>query len=221
MATQIAGNSGTIWEVEPTSRAGRVVLRADDPGSLGWYRIAATNGTTVMTAGLAAASDIFQWRNGNASNLIIIRKIEFSAGSVLAFTAGAAYFNLFRATTFSANGTGGATFLPAAQNKLRTSFGSSLMTAGNNSDIRCATTVALGAGTKTNDTIPFGSIQSSIPATAGTPITPGKVNLLEQRGWEYPLTLVQNEGFSIQATVPATGTWFFEVDILWEEQASY
>jgi hypothetical protein len=224
MATQIVGNvnNATAAEVEINSKAQRVVLRADDPGSLGWYRLAATNGTTAMAAGLAAAAEIFQWRNGNASNLIILRKIEFSAGnSATAFTAGAVTFNLFRATSFSANGTGGATFLPGTGNKLRTSFGSSLMTAGNNSDIRCATTAALTAGTKTNDAVALASFQGAIIATAGTPITPGKVVFLEQRGWEYPLTFAQNEGFSIQATVPATGTWFFEVTVLWEELASY
>lgn len=221
MATQIQGfTTANLQEVEANSRAARVVLRADDPGSLGWYKGAWLSGT--MAAGLAANAEIFQWRNGNASNLIMPRRIEISAGNlVTAFTAGIVTFQLFRATSFSANGTGGSQLFPGAGNKLRTSFGSSLMTSGNNCDIRVATTAALTAGTKTNDTQPLAVASSSVPAVGGTPLTPGKILLLDQRGWEYPLTLTTNEGFSIQATVPATGTWTFEVTVLWEELASY
>jgi len=222
MATQLVGNvnNTTAAEVEANTKAMRAVLRPDDVGSLGMYRVALVSGT--MAAALAAASPIVQFRNGNVSNLILPRLIEFSAGNTAtAFTAGICSFTLFRATSWSASGTGGTLSLPGAQNKLRTSFGSSLMTAGNNSDIRVSSTATLTAGTKTNDTVPLGSVQSSIPAVAGTPLTPGKVKLLEQRGWEYPLTFAQNEGFEIQATVPATGTWTFECTIYWEELAAY
>jgi hypothetical protein len=34
---------------------------------------------------------------------------------------------------------------------------------------------------------------------------------------EWPLVLVQNEGFIIRATVPATGTWEFGVLLEWSE----
>jgi hypothetical protein len=222
MATQLVGNTNntTAAEVELNTKAMRAVLRPDDVGSLGMYRVALVSGT--MAAGLAASAPIVSFRNGNASNLIMPRLVEFSAGNTAtAFTAGICSFTLFRATSFSASDTGGTTSLPAAQNKLRTSFGSSLMTAGNNSDIRVSSTATLTAGTRTLDTIPLGSVQSSIPAVAGTPLTPGKVKLLEQRGWEYPLTFAQNEGFVVQATVPANGTWTFECTIYWEELASY
>jgi hypothetical protein len=222
MATQLVGNTNntTAAEVELNTKAMRAVLRPDDVGSLGMYRVALVSGT--MAAGLAAASPIVQFRNGNASNLILPRLVEFSAGNTAtAFVAGICLFNLFRATAWSASGTGGTLSLPGTQNKLRTSFGSSLMTAGNNSDIRVASTATLTAGTKTNDTIQLGSIASSIPAVGGTPLTPGKVKLLEQRGWEYPLTFATNEGFEIQATVPITGTWTFECTIYWEELAAY
>ena len=167
MATQIVGNvnNTTAQEVEINTKAARVVLRPDDIGSLGAYRVALVSGT--MAAALAANSPIVSFRNGNASNLIMPRLVEFSAGNTAtAFTAGICSFNLFRATSFSASDTGGTASLPAAQNKLRTSFGSSLMTAGNNSDIRVSSTATLTAGTRTKDTIPIGSVQSSVPATA-------------------------------------------------------
>ena len=223
MPTQIAGyTSANIQEVEATSRAARVVLRADDPGALGWYKGSWVSG--IMAAALAANSPIFQWRNGNptASGLIVPRKIEISAGNTAtAFTAGTATFNLFKATSWSASGTGGSQLFPGTGNKLRTSFPSSLMTAANNCDIRISTTAALTAGTKTNDTQQLGSAVSAVIAVAGTPPTPGKMTLLELRGWEHPLILVQNEGFEIQATVPATGTWTFEVSVLWAELPNY
>jgi hypothetical protein len=220
MPTQIAGYTvANIQEVEAGSRAARVVLRPDDPGALGWYRGSWVSGT--MVAALAANSPIFQWRYGGTPNLIAIRKIEFSSGNLAAFTAGLCLFNLFKSTAWSANGTGGSQLFPGTGNKLRTSFPSSLMSAANNCDIRVATTAALTAGTKTNDTQPIGALASSEIATAGTPLTPGKQNLLELRGWEYPFLLAQNEGFEVQATVPASGTWNFELTVLWAELASY
>jgi hypothetical protein len=33
--------------------------------------------------------------------------------------------------------------------------------------------------------------------------------------------MAQNEGWVIQANVPATGTWTFAVQAIWEELASY
>src|SRR5215471_4523670 len=162
MPTQIAGyTSANLQEVEANSRAARVVLRADDPGALGWYKGSWVSG--IMAATLAANSPIFQWRNGNVSpNLIIVKKIEFSAGNTAtAFTAGTCIFNLFRSTAWSANGTGGSQLFPGTGLKLRTTFGSSLMSAANNCDIRVATTAALTAGTKTNDTQTYGSVASA------------------------------------------------------------
>ena len=38
---------------------------------------------------------------------------------------------------------------------------------------------------------------------------------------DHPFILAQNEGFNIAATVPATGTWRFSVQVEWEELASY
>jgi hypothetical protein len=45
--------------------------------------------------------------------------------------------------------------------------------------------------------------------------------MFDQRPGEHPLVLAQNEGFVIQATVPATGVWFFAVKVDWVEIATY
>ena len=37
---------------------------------------------------------------------------------------------------------------------------------------------------------------------------------------EWPVVFVQNEGFLVRATVPATGTWTFSVIIEWLEVAA-
>jgi hypothetical protein len=221
MATQIVGNvnSGTAAEVEVGTKALRSVIRPDDIGSLGAYLIDLTSGT--MAAALAANSPVFSWRNGNASNVIVIRQVQISAGDLVGFTAGIATFTMFRATSFSASDTGGTTSLPGTGSKKKTSMASSLMTAGNNSDIRISATATLTAGTRTLDALAMGTVATSVIATAGNPITPGKVTLFDGRGSAWPLVLVQNEGFVIQATVPITGTWTFDVQVDWEELTAY
>jgi hypothetical protein len=38
---------------------------------------------------------------------------------------------------------------------------------------------------------------------------------------EQPLQLANNEGFVVQATVPATGTWTFSVQVCRDEVSAY
>jgi hypothetical protein len=213
MPVQLAGTSANA-EVETASKALRITPKPVDWGSLGIYSMALVSG--VMAAGLAANSPIvsFRW---TTSNLAIIKKIVFSAGNTAtAFTAGTAIFNGFIARSFSASDTGGtAATLTGSNNKLRTSMGT--MTVG---DIRSSATATLSAGTRTKDTQPFASIASSIVATAGTIIV-APTELFVPRPGEYPLVLAQNEGFVIEATVPATGTWSFAANVQWEELTAY
>ena len=77
--------------------------------------------------------------------------------------------------------------------------------------------MALTLGTRTPDAQSIGAMAQGAPATAGYPITPGYVDLMDQRGWEHPFILVNNEGFILTATVAATGTWTFSVDVGWAE----
>src|SRR5260370_28758353 len=166
---QLVGNanSSTAAEVEANTKALRAVIRPDDWGSLGIYSQSGVSGT--MAAGLAANSPMFSLRNGNASNLIVIKRVLLSAGNTsTAFAAGICTFNMFRCTSFSASDTGGTQILPGSGGKLRTSMGSSLLTGANNSDIRISSTATLTAASPPKDGQPVGAIVPSALAPPGT-----------------------------------------------------
>lgn len=217
---QVVGNTNntTAAEVEVNTNALRTVVRPNDYGSLGIYHEGANNGTTAMSAGLAAAAPIFSFRWGNASNLALVKRVLFEMGSGgTGFTAGSAQFNMFVARSFTVSDSGGSSILATGNgNKLRTSMGTTLLT-----DLRISATGTLTAGTRTLDVNPIGSISVPISATTSAQFVPVKSTLFDQRVAEYPLVLAQNEGFVIQATVPATGVWFFGVQLTWEELASF
>jgi hypothetical protein len=212
MGVQIAG-SATNAEVEVATKALRVTPKPIDWGSLGIYSIAGVSGT--MAAALAAASPIFSFR-WTTTNVAVIKRVSISAGGITAFTAGSFLLNLFAARSFSASDTGGtAATLTGNNQKLRTSMGT--LTVG---DIRWSATATLTAGTRTKDANPLASAVGSTTATAGTFLIPPTDLILAKAG-DYPLVLAQNEGFVIEATVPATGTWQFAATVQWEELAAY
>jgi len=216
MPLQIQGNSGTVAEVEQGTRALRTVLRPNDYGSLGIYSIAQASG--VMSAGLTANSPIFSFRWTDATRFCLLRRVLFSAGAIAAFTAGVANFQLFAARSFTASDTNGTAITPTGNvGKLRTaSMGTSLV-----GDVRIASNTTLGVGTRTLDANPLGSISVGVLATAGQPlVNPGSV-LFDTQPGEHPDVMAQNEGWVIQANVPATGTWTFSVWAIWEELAGY
>jgi len=218
MGTQILGNTAAnIAEVESATKALRVTPKPIDYGSLGIYSLGTSNGGTAMAAGLAANSPIWAFRWGNASNLAVVKKVILSAGnSATAFANGSFTFNMFVARSWSVSDTGGTAITIGTGNKLKSStMGSSLVT-----DVRTSATATLTAGTRTKDANPIGSISCGIPATAGTTLLNPTPLFLAQDG-DYPIVLAQNEGLVIEATVPGTGTWFFSVQIQWEELASY
>jgi hypothetical protein len=214
MAVIIQGNGGTNAEVETNTRAMRVVVRPNDWGSLGSYAKGLTSG--VITAGLAAAASVYQFRWSSASNLCVVKRVRISAGGITAFTAGVVSFQLFVARSYTVNGSGGtAGTLTGNNGKLRTSMGTTLL-----GDVRIISTVALSAGTWTLDTDPIATLSTSTTATAGT-VMASSTDLFFHPNSEYPLILAQNEGLNIQATVPATGTWTMSVQTEWEELASF
>lgn len=70
------------------------------------------------------------------------------------------------------------------------------------------------------------SLLAGGPITAslnGTIFPPGTTLFEPDQGdGEHPLTLVQNEGFSIRSVaVPATGTWQVAVVVTWAEVALF
>jgi hypothetical protein len=219
MASQIGGATiANILEVEAATKAARVTLRDIDYGALGIYSLGAANGGTVMTAGLGANAPVLSFRWTQAANLCLVRRFRLSMAAVTAFTAGAAIFNLFVARSFTVVDSGGTSVLPSGnQNKLRTSgMGTTLV-----GDARISATVALTPGTRTLDSNPVATIVGGCPNVAGQQIILPDTRMLDFRPGEHPLILAQNEGLVLQATVPATGTWFWSAILDYAELAAY
>lgn len=221
----LLGNGGVVAEVDDTTfRALRVTARPISHGTLGHYRYAGFTG--ILPAALAANSEIFQFRWTNTPNLCVVRKVRLSAAvSTTMFAAGVpVQIDLVRSTAWTAAGTGGTAVAPAALLKQRSAgMGSSLIASG---DIRIATTAALGAGTKTLETLARAALAAAGPITGslnGQIIPPGTLLYYDEPSdGEYPMVLAQNEGFSIRSVaVPATGTWTAAIEVEWAEVAAY
>jgi len=232
MAVTEGGASGAFQDVGPGTLAGRAELRPTDVGALGSYSLATLSGT--MAAGLAAGAAVYSMRWGNPTNTMLLRRLGLVARNAgTAFAAGVFLFELVMARAFSASDSGGTSILPTVNNqKRRTSFGTTLMT-----DLRQSATAALSAGTRTLDGAPMQLIRGGVPATQvnypmvskGAVSVPGASTMAFSLDWqdlfgldvsnEWPLVFVQNEGFIIRATVPATGTWEFGVLMEWSEIA--
>lgn len=218
MAIQIQGNGGVVADVGGTTfRALKVQQMPLDYGTLGIYRKSLTSGT--MAAGLAAASTVYSWRWGDATRLGVVQRVSLDglAGSATAFTAGFATSRLFAARSFTASDTGGtAGTLTGNNSKLRTSMGTTLLT-----DVRISSTAALGVGTRTLDTDPMAQFTFTIGVVVSVNYV-AQIALLDgDVGPVMPYVNAQNEGFILQVTVPATGTWQFGVSTLWAEVTSY
>lgn len=224
MGIQIQGNGGVIAEVDGTTfRASRVVARPVDYGTLGAYCYGGLTG--ILPAALAAVSEIFQFRWVDATRIAVIRKIRIAASvTTTMFAAGVpVQIDLVKATAWTGQGTLGTSVTIAAMLKRRTTMGSSLVAAG---DIRIAAAAALGAGTKSLETLALSALLAGGPITAGlngTIIAPGTILWQAEVGdGEHPLCLVQNEGFVIRSVaVPATGTWQAAITVDWAEVAAY
>lgn len=154
-----------------------------------------------------------------------MHRVEIAAAvSTTFFAAGVpVQVDLVKSSAWTVAGTGGSSPTPAALLKNRTSMGASLIPAN---DIRVATTAALGAGTKTLETVSLAAILAGGPVTgslAGTIFPPGTV-LYDSGmgGGDHPIVLVQNEGLSVRSVaVPATGTWQAALKISWAEVALF
>ena len=193
----------------------RVTARPDF-GALGAYRLSMASG--VMAAGLAAGSEVYQFRWTDTTRLCVVTRIIFDgAGSIAAFTAGVTRIDAVLARAWTAAGTGGtAATITGDNQKLRTSMGTTLL-----GEARVASTVALGVGTKTLDSQAIGNAVASIDTTAGGVVLPRSVLFDYDGGAAMPIVLATNEGFALRATVPATGTWTFAVTVEWSEVVSY
>lgn len=206
--------------IEAGSKAARVSGRPQDIGARGAYGLAVRSG--IMAAGLAADSEIFSARWTDATRVCIPRSIQISvARDTTAFAAGRAIFYATTARGFSTDGSGGTAvvFSTANTNKKRGSFPLSLFT---DTGMRFSATAALTAATKTYDTNAFAALTAFISSGATTVpdswIVPPSTYLWQRNTHdEYPLYYVANEGFTIRATVPITGTWGYTVQFEWAE----
>jgi hypothetical protein len=224
MAIQVQGNSGIVAEVDgSTFRTLRVTSRPIEYGALGFYRLGMVSGT--MAAALAANSEIFQFRWPDATRFAVTYRISFSAGANVAASAAAlAAFRLTMARAWTAVGTGGTRATLTGNNqKLRTSMGTSLV-----NDAGCATTAALGAGTKTLDAHEIGGVAVGI-GTGALTVSPSfiivpHVEILDvNSGTDHPIVQAQNEGWVLRSgnIMPAAMTWHFMVNTSWAEVAAY
>lgn len=183
---------------------------------LGEYSMSLASGT--IGAGASANSPIASFRYGGNGVAIIKRIILTVYTRDTAFTAGDGIFALFPARSFTASDTGGtAATLTGDNGALRTSFPATGV-----SDFRISSTAALTAGTRTLDSTAIATIKLPIAGTVTYTMLLNPTDLWRQvNAGDYPFLVAKNEGFVIQATVPATGTWSASVTVEWAEYNAY
>ena len=212
MAINLAGGvTGSKNEVETGTLAQRSTLRPVDviTGAGGSYSISVKSG--IMAAGLAGAAPILAFQFPG-TGLALVRRIRFIAqGLGTGFAAGATVFDAFVARAFTVQDTGGgAATLTTNNAKLRTSF------ATTQAKIQLSATATLTAGTRTLDANPLRTLMGDL-GTGTFAAVQGDDTLFDTKPGEWPLVLATNEGFVLQATVPATGTWTWAAMIDWDE----
>jgi hypothetical protein len=219
--TTLIGQSGLPAQVDPTHQALRASIRPTDFGLLGSYSIAALTGIEAATAAANSPIFTFRWAPVDPTKIALVRRLRFTAGTLgTAFTAGGVTIAAFVCRSFTVIDTGGTALTTSGNNcKRRSSMAPSALTAGS---VLITTTGVLTAGTRTKDANAFATITTAITAVAGTPIVPLPGLLYDPTEvGHYPLVLANNEGITIEVTVPATGTWTAAVDMDWDEIGAY
>jgi hypothetical protein len=187
-----------------------------------------TSGT--IAASLGANSELFQFRYvTGVSRVCLVFGITVSAAMIVAPAVGTTPVNMQLvakiARSWTADGTGGtAATLTGNNQKLRTAHATSEVVSA-----RMATTAALGAGTKTFDSQNFGGTNGGVYFDLAAGDSSGllipQTNLLGEftGGLAFPLTLANQEGFSILSglVMPATLTWNLVANVLWSELDSF
>lgn len=222
MTISIIGvTSSAVADVPGTTfRALSVAPCPTDYGSQGAYRWAMP--PTTFAAGLAAGSDIVQWKWTSQRSLGLLQHCAMEGFGVAAaaFTAGFGRMELYPARAWTGEGGGTAVSFTDENCKTR-------MVAGPQSTLgtlRYSTAGALTAGTRTIDNQPIGSIPYTLPATSvNIPILFGRQPLMNDDAGVggMPVIAIENEGVAIRATVPATGTWYTSFSFAWSEVVTY
>jgi hypothetical protein len=213
---------GERLAVDRLRGSGRVSIspldHSDTAGNLlGHYRTVCISGAT---ASIGAGGILFSCRwAGPLPPVAVITRIQ-AACEVLTAVTVATPMNVeaIRYTGYTSADTGGGVVIPT---KLR-----SAMSISSFADFRMATTAALGAGTRTLDSVGFGyaslplKVSPDIGATGATGLAAGVGSVWQDLfKWEptaHPLVLGVNEGFAIRQSVagPTTGTvrWTFVIE---------
>jgi hypothetical protein len=224
------GNQGAL----SMDLKGNIRVNGRPPDVVGCYQV---NGRTSTYAGLSAGAPLFSFRWGDATHLAIINHVKVQViATVAATTAGQAERELIVARSFTASDTGGtAVTLTGNNQKLRTSFGTTLVT-----DMRFGTTIT--AGTRTLDANPLSSAVAWLPLNmtgvdigcSGAAATAAAWSCVSSSGYidllnttnnqDYPLILAQNEGFIVRVgkdAMPAGATQQTYLTVAWCEVNSY
>jgi hypothetical protein len=226
MALLEGPTSGAFAEVGLAAGSGlHVTGKPHSYGALGHYGFSVVTGTLAAALAVSAVVASFRW--GDATRLCVINRLRTNFLPLTPFTAATltdhTSFDAFVGRTFTASHTGGtALTLTAPSFKKRNSMGATLFT-----DLRVATTAALGGGTVTLDAHPFAqSLRKGNrvnPAAAAEETIQPSDNALnieyDVASGQHPITLVQNEGIVIRnRTVwPAAGTGILLVELDWTE----
>lgn len=190
------------------------IAKAQDVSGFGAYQFSVISG--AMAINLGAGSPVFSFRCGALSLIKQVFVAMWSTGT--GFTAGIGRFDLFVARAFSASDTGGnPVTLTGNNNKLRTLFATTAV-----ANAQIANTGTLTAGTRTLDGNALTQVAFAVSTALNTVMLP-TTNILNRDPGDadWPLVCAANEGFVIQATVPATGTWAFQVAVDWQEALVY
>jgi hypothetical protein len=211
-----------LLQIDPTNGADRSSLRPPEKGVGGAYQIALASG--IVAAGLAAGSVIFAFRWTVSALNALIRRVRITAGTdATAFAQGSTIFDMVKVSSFPAQYTGGATITLKGKDQILSSrFAASQqqidgVAVGN---IAIANTAALAAGSPAPvlDTNAMGILVGSVGAVpANYPVPPPGLLFDPTEAAREPLELFLREGFVIRATVPATGTWKFGIEVGYDE----
>lgn len=212
-----SNETGTVFEtVDPIFKAGRVSVWPQE--GHGGYRFAGFTG--LLPAALAANTEIFQFRWASATDLCVLKFIKVRYAVITGFTAAQELaFDVMPSASWTASGTGGTAIVPSALNlkKRSTQVDSKV------SDMRIATTAALGAGTKTlGNTALLTGMGKTLAAAATVQDAAFEETLDMTNSNDDPFVLLQNEGISVRNSIVlgAAGTVRASIQLAWAEFAN-
>ncbi len=213
MATLKDPITSTEQRVEAAHKAARVSIYPQQV--VGEYRYSGFTG--LLPAALAANAEIMQFRWGAATHLCILKFLKVRFSVITGFTAAQELgFDAVTSVTWTANGTGGTSIAPGANNlKKRQAYEDSKV-----ADFRIATTAALGVGSKSITSQSFLAGMGKTLAAAATVQDAAFEDMVDfTQSGDAPYVFAQNEGFSVRNSIllGAGGTVRAAIQVAWAE----